>query len=415
MPKEPKASGQGRRPKPAKKRAPRGPHVPRVPPAPPMPIVEALCLDTASAVLKLLTDGVTVFPVLDADQVRMFRTELNEATKAFPEFRREYVKGGALFSDARFSGGSFGCLGSPASNHCKVIRRLRQVIYTAYLPILEALEAHPSLRHLFPGLGLDGAATFIEYIVDRFCVRHSLSQKESWHIDDSPSADAADAIFGGWLNLGPDKQFFVCQLGSHLEYRDPLRKVGFTPIRDPVRRAELNATGVKVRIPVGNAIVFFQVITHAVNPDIRKPGTLPSVRLYFGARLSNDDQPLGGKEELMRAFTDMAPVRVKSNQEADMYPVMYSITKSGMRILEDWSRDAIADLPGLKETVTVTTTGYVYERVKKHCPSYRELGILSAIEELCPPYTDMERAMHLPVRARAREPRANAKELEALP
>lgn len=388
---------------------------------------------------KLVADGVVVLPVLTPDELMEFRTALNDATKAFPEYKKEYVADGALHAVSnRFVGGSFGAFGNASSFHCAVVRRLRKIVYDAILPVLTTLVASPAFQALHPSLrsgGADAPPVFLEYLIDRLGVRRSGSGSggaESWHRDTSPKARHDDAIFGGWLNLGPTDQYFVCQLGSHAAARwvagapgscgdgtaQARAAVGFQPIKDPTHRAVLDATGVHVHIPDGCVVLFFQDIAHAVcattaatsSSSARlksRPATassvalrrLPSVRLYIGARITKDGEPLGGRAALTQALTTLGPLKVKSNQDSEMYPKLYTV--SGIDLLEQWTREAFNsdEFPGLIETALVRTTGRTYDRVLKVCPSLTALGIRDRpdVLKLCPPYSTTELAMHLPL------------------
>ena len=404
---------------------------------------------------KLVTDGVVVLPVLTPDELMEFRTALNDATKAFPEYKKEYVADGALHAASnRFVGGSFGAFGNASSFHCAVVRRLRKIAYDAILPVLTTLVASPAFQALYPSLGsgvggvgsVDAPSVFLEYLLDRLGVRRSGSGSggtESWHRDTSPKARHDDAIFGGWLNLGPTDQYFVCQLGSHAATNWVARAaesdgdgdgtaqqaraaVGFEPIKDPTHRAVLDATGVHVHIPDGYVVLFFQDIAHAVcattaatssssmsasasakSKSKSKSATassvalrrLPSVRLYIGARITKDEEPLGGRAALTQALTTLGPLKVKSNQDSEMYPKLYTV--SSIDLLEQWTRDAFNsdEFPGLIETALVRTTGRTYDRMLKVCPSLTALGIRDRpdVLELCPPYSTAELAMHLPM------------------
>ena len=404
MPKVVKSKSK-RAPKPSK------PRVPRVPRAQ-YPIVRALTESFFDVISTLLRDGVVVVPVLSPKEVAEYRINLNDATKHFPEFKPEYVKDGALDTPGVvFVGGSFGALGVPASVHCHVVRTLRERLHGMLMPILKTVVVHDAFKKIFPDTGAP-EDLYVEHVIDRLCFRPRRvgggGASESWHIDGSPQADSTDVITGGWINLDTtdEVQYFLCQRGSHStawKAGHPTRAhVGFTPIKDPVHRAQLDETGEFIAIPSGAAVLFFQNICHSVVPAPIKSklkSNTPSARLYFGGRISTSGTPLMGTDRLIDTLKTLGPLRIKSNQESENYPNLYTVTPSGLRILKKWTADAFrTDLPGLLETVTIKTTGEVYTRPLSLSASYVALGIADTpdVAALCPPYTQDEINMHMP-------------------
>ena len=51
--------------------------------------------------------------------------------------------------------------------------------------------------------------------------------RESWHRDEAINAEENDQIFGGWINLDTEDQYFSCAPGTHTGVKG---HSGFAPI-----------------------------------------------------------------------------------------------------------------------------------------------------------------------------------------
>jgi hypothetical protein len=105
-----------------------------------------------------------------------------------------------------------------------------------------------------------------------------------------------DMIFGGWLNLGKDDQFFVRKPGSHFGIRN--KGEGFAKL-DPnsAEYQDYQETKKTFVVPAGHLIIFPQHLIHEV---LAEKSNHEQFRLFFGWRLTKAVTPLfPNKEEVI--------------------------------------------------------------------------------------------------------------------
>ena len=191
-----------------------------------------------------LKQGYIVLPVLQPQEVIETREQLIAELSQDPVY-----KDPALAIEQGMVMGGFGALPTAHSYHNKVVRALR-------------IKAHKVAASLCPP---DKKMT---QCPDRVMVRtaNQLPSKESWHRDKSPFAEAGSDMFGGWINLNDFDEHFVCCPGSQQVGNSGAQNFETIPKED---RPYWKARQVKVPIPPGHMIVFYENIVHCVNPGKR--------------------------------------------------------------------------------------------------------------------------------------------------
>lgn len=232
----------------------------------------------------LETTGVITLKVLEGDVIEEFL----EAEKTFPEFKPgtqgPYVLGG------------FAAYGNPASFHCPLVKKLRRVTFEK---VFTAGIFQRYLEQVRPTTHLNYR---LEILFDRLLHRRA-GQKpsaETAHRDVTPSkflkeADD-DVLFGGWLNLGTQDQFFVGKPWSHFETRTTHQ--GFATLDPTSTEYQVyQQTKQTFKVPPGHLIIFPQHLIHEV---LAKKTDHDQYRLFFGWRLTKGLTPLfPNKEEVI--------------------------------------------------------------------------------------------------------------------
>ena len=114
---------------------------------------------------------------------------------------------------------------------------------------------------------------------------------ESWHRDESLNAKEGDTIYGGWINLDTEPQYFSGCPKSHLEPDAMRRNQGFARI-DKKDYPRYNAMKKKITIAPGDIFIFYERMVHEVLPSAKKEGPMSSV-----SRMENhlSEHPLSGR------------------------------------------------------------------------------------------------------------------------
>ena len=172
----------------------------------------------------LLREGWVVIPTsLGSD-----REKLDSVRDAFDEhFRQSPELLNARPEDPTWKNvlGGFAALGNPSSFHHKFVRKMREMCEAAVLDE--------------DALPLNGRR--LEQCFDRMMRRipGESTDVESWHRDEALNTLPGDDIFGGWINLDNESQFFSCAPGTHTEDGVHDRNDGFARSR---RRARSPST-----------------------------------------------------------------------------------------------------------------------------------------------------------------------------
>jgi len=226
--------------------------------------------------------------------------------------------------------GSFGALGNPSSFHHPVVRELRLHCMAAAVNFFRQhlqMRTQPMNRRL-------------ELLWDRLCLRHAGDKMsgETAHRDVAKFKLPEDEIFGGWLNLDAQSQYFHCVPGSH-------RDVTSTNLGGFCRESDEREM-MRVEVPSGHLIIFYQHILHEVQRECR---VTTSWRLFVGWRLTRSTLSLQDLAAKLKPGipTTAALVRMQgvpllpSGQQPPMYARNHlNFWREG---LISWSEQSIRD------------------------------------------------------------------------
>lgn len=319
--------------------------------------------------IQLFKDGYTVVPILSADYGERVLCRLKKEMASYPEYLKS-SKNPDPDDLPQFVMGGFGALGNPSSFHTKTIRNLRVVL---------DFQARQLFRHYISenlGKNLEAPDIFeksenskfvhetepneyyLEQLFDRVCVRRAGTNltSESWHRDKTPPEIKLPllgseigkleskktllnrgTIFGGWLNLDVDQtQYFSCARGSHKfdNGENEHEHFGFAQIK-PSEYPKFEAKKVRVPVPPGHWIIFYQHIAHQVCPEkIQRD----SFRLFAGFNFLNskNPKPLFGIDYMSRVVEFQESVLLPSGQQPPLFAannLSYQREK-----VEAWSR-----------------------------------------------------------------------------
>lgn len=263
--------------------------------------------------LMLLKDGYCVVshPYFnDSATIAYLRSEFEKTVRSFPEYK-EHPPFQDLTKNNTYILGGFSALGNPASFHNPLVRVLREWSMAATIPAL--------WRQFV--LKLENPSSWsIEHVVDRMMVRPpgTSASPESWHRDEAPLALDGDLTFGGWLNLDHQAQYFSCVPGTHTAARG---KSGFGKMLKS-KAEEYNRKKVKVVVPPGHILVFYEHIVHEV---LSAKSNSVSLRLFLGWRLSQPKETASGPmiPDLDYLITQQAVMPLKSGQTPPMYAKLH--------------------------------------------------------------------------------------------
>lgn len=358
-------------------------------------------------------NGVITLPIIGFDELKNIQREFLDTLKHFPEYKSKkgisaYVLGG------------FAALGNPSSFHNELVRKLRVIAFN---------KVKKRFKQYCDGkVGVSSGNWYIQCLVDRMMYRLK-GQKpvaESWHRDVIPSKYVCleDEIFGGWINLDDQDQFFSCIPGSHLGYsQNTLKNEGFVTLEKIVYEKlkiiykkeieklrgdkkhisnflkikykpildEIVGYGRKIRIPPGHIIIFPQYILHEV---VATKATHNMMRLFTGWRITKNkpESPLFP----LSLFEDQAVIPLPGGAIPPMYSpnhTSYFMNKSfeispGIKSnLEQWSNATF------KEELLVTkmkNDGEKYRVIPRHLESLKKYKL-----PLYPEYTEEEISMYI--------------------
>ncbi len=200
------------------------------------------------------------------------QAEFRETVGNFPEYSRAQLP---------FVLGGFSALGNPASFHNPFVRKIRQWCMAIVVQDLfrGLVHSDPSLRD-----------HKIEQVIDRMLYRErgKTPVAETWHRDITPVTVAGDLVFGGWINLNSEPQYFSCVPGTHLEPRPAGAGTGFSQIPKE-QHAAYKKRARLVAIPPGGILVFYEHLVHEV---VARKYPVDMMRLFLGWRLTTDNRSI---------------------------------------------------------------------------------------------------------------------------
>jgi hypothetical protein len=355
-----------------------------------------------SDVEKLQRIGVVTIPLLDQKALTSAQIEFLKTLRSFPEYQRSQTN-----PDRNPNGqpivyvlGGFAALGNPASFHNPLVRQLRQTAYKKVVPLFKEYCANK----------IDNKGWYLQCLIDRmmFRLKGQKPVAETWHRDVVPHklVHPSDEIFGGWINLSSDDQFFSCIPGSHLNVIPYNLDQGFATLEKSLERAlalpkgskdvkkemtKISEYRYKFRVPPGHLILFPQYILHEV---IANKAESNMRRLFVGWRLTKTPKPLFPLELL----DEQAVIPLPSGQIPPMYSsnhVSYYIFKEfeiapGIESsLTQWSQHNFLDeLLVLKKKKD--RPNEEYEIIPRHMESLKHYKL-----KMYPEYTESEKSIYI--------------------
>lgn len=270
----------------------------------------------------------------------------------------------------------------------------------------------------------------VEALFDRLCVRckkFGAPGQESWHRDSydfkkyQSSTDAThlkplvkgDVLFGGWINCNSVKedeedrnQYFSCVPGTQdsiddvdFEDDDGAAKErdtggdggGFNVVRDVARMTSYESAKRMVVVPPGHVLIMQQSLVHEIAKSV--PGTIPSIRLFLGHRLTKSKEPLFDETTIW--IQDQAVPRIPSGQHPPMFSSNHyaAVLKGGA--LATWGEKMFKP-EFLHTRITVSAGRSLTYKVPSAFP-HRGMDSLRAYGRgMCSAYTDDDIAVMKP-------------------
>ena len=270
----------------------------------------------------LLREGWVVIPTSlksDAEKLQQMRDAFDQHFRESPELLDPRPE------DPTWKNilGGFAALGNPSSFHHPFVRAMREMCEAAVLD-------HDALP-------LNGRR--LEQCFDRMMRRipGESTDVESWHRDEALNTQPGDDIFGGWINLDNESQFFSCAPGTHNEPGARDRNAGFARITSPEEKAHYQAIAGAhgpVEIPPGHIMIFYERLVHEV---LKVTATRIMRRLFLGWRTTSAREPLFGQQQMDAWIQSQAPPKIKSGQRPAIYPAAYYNFPRNFQRLTDFS------------------------------------------------------------------------------
>lgn len=313
---------------------------------------------------KLNENGYVVIPVLN--NLGELRIKMINDLKSMPEFKNSDL----AFNTGHVMGG-FSALGNASSFHLPIVRSLRvathPIVYNGIFK--EALDADNELK--------------LEQIIDRF--KHQTPNKkiasENYHRDESPCSEG-DQIFGGWINLDLNSQYFAGCPGTH---KHTSNQNGFALISKEEYK-EFAKMEQLIEIPPGHIFIFYEHMVHKVYRSKNKWVD----RLFMGWRLTKSDECIHGNDNLRQMLHDKAVIPLKSGQTPPMYARLH-LTNWVEKIV-DFSKVMQDKCIETKEIKSGKKAG-VYQIVHRFMKSLKDLDM-----DIYPAYEEDEIKILIPHR-----------------
>lgn len=252
--------------------------------------------------------------------------------------------------------GGFAACGHPSSFHHPFVRKMREAVM-AWLLRLDVMPLH---------------GRRLEQLFDRILYR-TVGQSfsgEGDHRDNSPHAKPGDDIFGSFVNLDNESQFFLCAPKTHTETSD---NFGFATIKDAEELARLDPLFKRIEVPPGCMIVFYERIVHRVAKSEAKHTMR---RIFFGWRITDHSDPMFGNDQTLDWIAEQAVPKIKSDQDPLVYPSCYWNFPRHFKELTKWSERTYARECIYQHTVkSGEFAGQKMARVKASMDSLSEYGL----------------------------------------
>ncbi len=359
--------------------------------------------DNLSPVEQLERAGITTMEIIPPKEIKKYQKEFDTTLQEFPEYRRD-PNNPTLDHEGNplvYVAGGFAALGNPASFHNELSRNLRKIAYKKMKTLMEEYVsrlAYTNVKKLYN----------LQTLSDRMMYRQK-GQKptaEAWHRDVMPpdKIEYEDEIFGGWINLDSQDQYFSCIPGSHTTEVQKTLDAGFATLTDAITKIYTRGAGEKptaaelkpyisevtkdrrrFRIPPGHMVVFPQYILHEV---VANKAPYHMRRQFTGWRLTPSKKPLYPLE----MFDEQAVIPLPGGMIPPMYARMhlsyfqekqFNLTPETKYNLIEWSKASFK-----KRCLVKNKKGKSI--VQRHMNSLTDYDL-----PLYPPYLKKERSIYI--------------------
>ena len=307
-------------------------------------------------------------PLCDPERLKEVREAFDGHLKTSPELK-DPKPGDGTWTPIK---GGFAACGHPSSFHHPFVRRMRERVMALLLQ-----------GHIFPLRGKK-----LEQVFDRILYRipgQSFSG-EGEHRDNSPHARPGDVVFGSFLNLDDEPQFFECAPGTHTETSE---NYGFATIKDRTELDRLAPLFERVEVPPGCLVVFYERLVHKV---AKSRATHIMRRMFFGWRITEQSESLFGGDQTLAWVEEQAVPKIKSDQLPVVFPSCYANFPRHFDELSEWSRETFVEACLYPHTVkSGKRLGECAQRVKANMHSLKKYGL-----DLHPAYDDDEKRILTP-------------------
>lgn len=358
-----------------------------------------------SPVEQLERVGVVTTQVIPKEHLKMFQKRFDETLLNFPEYKRGEdpsldINGNPLI----YVAGGFAALGNPASFHNEMSRDLRM---KAYQKIKDLMSQYVNRLGYTDQIKKN---VHLQALSDRIMYRlkGQSGPSEAWHRDVMPPSkiNYDDEIFGGWINLDSQDQYFSCIPGSHTDTVQYTLDSGFSALTKVVTKIyvkngkpapsekelkvyvnEVAKNKYKFKVPPGHMIIFPQYLLHEV---ISTPAKYNMRRQFTGWRITSSNTPLYPLE----LFDEQAVIPLPGG----MVPPIYASN----HISRFQNKRFQGSMYGLLEWSEVTFQDKILQKYKpprsdeyrKIVPRYMK-SLTSYGFPLYPPYQEEERSIYL--------------------
>lgn len=301
------------------------------------------------------------------------RQELLVEASQFPEF---------LPGTTQFVLGGFAALGCASSFHNPVVRKYRQWMHSVlvndlFSPLVATYDKPDEWK--------------LDHMIGRMTirVRGQKPSAEQFHRDEASEliASSDDKVFGGWVNLDNEDQFFSCVPGTHMP--DTNNHRGFSKIsKEEVKQIRAQNRAQCVVIPPGHMLVFYENMVHEVVSRVARK-TLVRLHLAFRLTRSVEMRPA----DLMQKIDSQSVIMIKSGQIPGMYAKLHVV--NWIEKLVKWSAASIDPRCLVSHTYrTGKRIGQTFTICDMNLKSLEEYGF-----PMYPAYTPGEKQMHTPRRS----------------
>ncbi len=248
----------------------------------------------------------------------------------------------------------------------------------------------------------------IEQVIDRMLYREKgkTPVAETWHRDITPVVVAGDFVFGGWINLNSEAQYFSCVPGTHLDPRPAGAGAGFSQIPKEEHAAYKKRSKLVV-IPPGAILVFYEQLVHEV---VARKYPVDMMRIFLGWRLTTDNRSIvtalsqlpeaqkipGQPYHVLQPLDDLLDAQAAMPLKSGQGSAMVSKLHTTQFIVSHWVPFSENFVPAITKWHEIKSKsaqkyGQRFLVVPRFMESLRDYGF-----QLFPAYSQNERLMYQP-------------------